>query len=399
MTSFVESCAKTVTGSAAALARRSRGHPKAKHLLRALAEKKKILITSHAHPDPDALASSLALCTLLTQQLAAGTSVTVSFKGGIGGGLNEAFARQTELKAAPWDEAALASYDAIILVDTQPAFSNNPLPENVMPMAVIDHHRGRGKRPKCTFCDIRPDVGAVSSIIFSYFMELEHRITPDLGATLLYAIESDLAGAAGAPGELDNIALSSLTLMADTRKLYKMRYLDLPQNFFISYAQGLANATCYDDALVSHLETIPSPERTAVIADFLLRYDQARWALVTGAIGNTLLISLRTYAAEKMSAAELLRKLVRGIGEGGGHRTKAGGVIRLKEGTTAEIDRYRTMLRQRYLRHLGIKGARAMRLIPRPDGNPPTAAAKPANAAASESTAAVVSRKRNAVAG
>ena len=43
-------------------------------------------------------------------------------------------------------------------------------------------------------------------------MELEVAIKPDLAATLLYAIESDLAGAAGTPGELDNIALSSLTL-------------------------------------------------------------------------------------------------------------------------------------------------------------------------------------------
>lgn len=397
MTSFVESCAKTVTGSAAALARRSQGQPKAKHLLRALANKKKILITTHAHPDPDALAGSLGLCTLLTVQLGPGTTVTVSFKGGIGGGLNEAFAQQTELKAEPWDEAALSSYDAIILVDTQPAFSNSPLPENVMPMVVIDHHRGRGKRPKCAFCDIRPDVGAVSSIIFSYFMELEQRITPDLGATLLYAIESDLAGAAGAPGELDNIALSSLTLMADTRKLYKMRYLDLPQNFFVSYAQGLGNAVYYEDALISHLDSIPSPERTAVIADFLLRFDQARWALVTGAIGNVLLISLRTYAAEKMSAAELMRKLVRGIGEGGGHRTKAGGVIRLKEGTAAEIDRFRTMLRQRYLRHLGIKGARVQRLIPRADGSVPVA--RPANPTQPETASPVTPRRRNAVPG
>ena len=42
--------------------------------------------------------------------------------------------------------------------------------------------------------------GATSSIIFSYFMELEAPIKPDLGATLLFGIESDLAGAAGTTG-------------------------------------------------------------------------------------------------------------------------------------------------------------------------------------------------------
>ena len=44
--------------------------------------------------------------------------------------------------------------------------------------------------------------GATGTIIFSYFMELEQPISPDLAATMLFAIESDLAGAAGQPGEL-----------------------------------------------------------------------------------------------------------------------------------------------------------------------------------------------------
>src|SRR5204863_2997382 len=138
-------------------------------------------------------------------------------------------------------------------------------------VAVIDHHRSRGRRPKCPFCDVRPEVGATSSIIFSYFMELEQPISRDLGATLLFAIETDLAGAAGQPGELDNMALSSLTLLADTRKLYKMRYVDLPQTMYVSMARGLGNAIYYENVMISHLESIDSMEAPAVLADFLLR--------------------------------------------------------------------------------------------------------------------------------
>src|SRR5687768_10430075 len=365
MTAFVEQCTKTAGSKAAAAARRSRGRPRAKQLLRALAGKKKILITTHEHPDPDALASCVAMCELLQQKMP-GADVRVSFKGGIGGGLNEAFANLTDLKPLPWDDAALLTVDAIVLMDTQPGFGNSPLPPTVAPLVVIDHHRaGRASKSKCAFCDVRPDVGAVSSIVFSYFMELEVKISPDLGATLLFAIESDLAGAAGQPGELDNIALSNLTLIADTRKLYRMRYLDLPQNFFISYAQALNNAVFYESALMSNLEMIPSPERPAIAADFLLRFDQAKWALVTGVIGSNLLLSLRTYPGGKFSAAELMARLVRNLGEGGGHRSKAGGSIKLKEGTPAEIERLRSVVRRRYLRSLGIKGARAQRLIPK----------------------------------
>jgi hypothetical protein len=184
---------------------------------------------------------------------------------------------------------------------------------------------------------------------------------------MLYAIETDLAGAAGTPGELDNLALSNLTLIADTRKLYRMRYLDLPKDFFASFAQGMSNAVYYDNALMSHLDATPSPERPAIIADFLLRFDQAKWALVSGVIGSTLILSLRTYPGGKMSAAELMGRLVRGLGEGGGHRSKAGGGIKLKENTPAEVERLRNVILRRYLRNLGIKGARAQRLIPKID--------------------------------
>jgi len=363
MTAFVDSCVGTVTGSAVAVAKRSRGRPHARTLLKLLADKRNVLITTHEHPDPDALASTLALCTLLATKLPH-AKVTASAKGRIGGGVNEIFTQLSDLKLAPWDDATLKTYDAIVLLDTQPSFANSPLPHDVEPTAVIDHHRTQGgRRPKCAFCDIRSDVGATGSIIFSYFMELEQPISRDLGATLLYAIESDLAGAAGQPGELDNIALSSLTLIADTRKLYRMRYVNLPQSAYVSTAVGLQHAMVYDNALLTHLEEIDSPEKPAMMADFLLRFEKAEWALVTAVFNGALVMSLRTNGA-KASAADLIKRIVRNIGEGGGHRTKAGGGIKLAHGTPTEIERLRGVVRRRYLRSLRIAQSHGQRLVP-----------------------------------
>lgn len=362
MTAFVESCVEAVAGKATKVEQRARRHPKARQLLSLLADKKNILVCTHEHPDPDALSSSFALCLLLSKRLPE-AKVNVGIKGNIGGGLNQAFADLINLKPLPWEETVLSAYDAIILVDTQPPFSNSPLPANTAPTAVIDHHRSRGgQKPKCKFCDIRSDVGASASIVFSYYMELEEPISRDVGAMLLFAIESDLAGAAGQPGELDNMALSSLTLVADTRKLYKMRYVDLPQSYYTAYANGLNNAMYYDDALISHIDTIASPEKPAIIADFLLRFDKVKWALVTAVYGSNLVLSLRTNTPSRHSAADLMRRMVRNLGEGGGHPTKAGGNIPLSAGTPGEIDRLRAILRRRYLRALGIKMARGQKL-------------------------------------
>jgi nanoRNase/pAp phosphatase (c-di-AMP/oligoRNAs hydrolase) len=363
MTAFVESCLETVAGSAHAAERKAKGKPRAAKLVKLLHDKKNVLITTHEHPDPDALASALGLSVLLGAVLK-DAKVTVSIKGQISGGVNAVFVREADLKLAPWDENGLKDFDAILLVDVQPTFAFSTLPADVKPTGVIDHHRGKGRaKLNCPFCDVRTDVGATASIIFSYFMELEVPIRPALGATLLYAIESDLAGAAGQPGELDNVALSSLTLVADPRKLYQMRYVDLPQTYFVAYSQAMNNAVYAENALLSHLDSLDSLEQPAVMADFLLRFDQVQWALVTAQVPGKLVLSLRTSA--KASAADVMRRLLRNLGEGGGHRTKAGGFVKLETGSPAEVEKIRKQLWRRYLRAVGVKPARGQKLIPK----------------------------------
>ena len=86
------------------------------------------------------------MMTLLSQKLPDAT-VSMSVKGQMAGGINDAFVRYTDMKLVPWDETTLPAYDAVILVDTQPAFAYSPLPAGVMPLAVVDHHRGRGQQP------------------------------------------------------------------------------------------------------------------------------------------------------------------------------------------------------------------------------------------------------------
>jgi nanoRNase/pAp phosphatase (c-di-AMP/oligoRNAs hydrolase) len=362
MTAFVDTYIQTAAGSADAVQKMARARPRARKLLRALEGKRNILVTTHMHPDPDALASSLAICALLGEKLKNAT-ISLSVKGQIGGGLNSAFTRYTSMELTPWSDGKLSEYDAIVLLDTQPNFAYSPLPAGLVPTAVIDHHPPRGRKPKCLFCDIRTDVGATSSIVFSYFMELETPIPPDLSATLLYAIESDLAGAAGTPTQLDNIALSSLTLTANTRKLYQMRYVDLPQSYYLAYSAGLANAIYFDQVMISHIGEIDSLEKPAVIADFLLRFEKVQWSLVTAVHGERLVMSLRT-SCSKGSAGEAMRRLVRNLGDGGGHRTKAGGYVTLQNGSAAEVERMRKKLKTRLLRLLKTKPDRGERLVP-----------------------------------
>jgi hypothetical protein len=90
---------------------------------------------------------------------------------------------------------------------------------------------------------------------------------------------------------------------------------------------------------------------------------------VTAVHESKLVMSIRTSNTSKLSAADMAKRVLRQIGEGGGHRTKAGGFIRLETGSNAEVDRVREMLRRRYLRALGIKGQRGQRLVPNRTAN------------------------------
>lgn len=351
MTSFVESCIATSADSAHKVARATRGRPTARKLIGLLADKKRVLITTHMHPDPDALATCVAIRTLIHHALPS-VEIVVSIKGQFGGGLNQGFARLSNLQLEPWDDAALASFDAIILCDVQPSFAYSPLPPTTTPLAVIDHHSTRGRKSPVPFCDIRKDVGAAASIAFSYLMELEVPIDSTLAATLLYAIETDLAGAAGQPAELDNIALSSLTLRADPRKLYEMRHAPLPADFFSTMHRGLSEAMIAPPLLATYLGSVNTPEMPAVIADYLLRLQDVDWVLVAAIHSGRLVLSLRTRS--KQSAGEMMKQLLRKIGDGGGHRTKAGGYVALGNASPTEIERIRKTLRRRLIKLLNL---------------------------------------------
>jgi len=351
MTSFVESCIAASADSAHKVARATRGKPTAHKLIKLLSDKKRVLITTHMHPDPDALATCVGVRALIQHALP-NVKIVVSIKGQFGGGLNQGFARLSNLQLEPWDDAGLVNFDAIILCDVQPSFAYSPLPPTVMPLAVIDHHSARGRPPHVPFCDVRTNVGAAASIAFSYLMELEVPIDPTMAATLLYAIESDLAGAAGQPGELDNIALSSLTLRADPRKLNEMRYAPLPAEFFSTMHRGLSEATIASPLLFTFLGPVNTPEMPAVIADYLLRLDNVDWVLVAALHNGRLVLSLRTRS--KQSAGEMMKQLLRKIGDGGGHRTKAGGYVALENASAAEIERIRKTLRRRLIKLLNL---------------------------------------------
>jgi voltage-gated potassium channel Kch len=117
----------------------------------------RVLILMQDDPDPDAIASALALKVLLGRTR---TSAPLCTFGTITRPENLTMCKILEIDVEEIDARALAQFDRIAMVDVQPSFLEEPIGEVDL---VIDHHPV--ERPfKSRMKDVRPSYGATSTI-------------------------------------------------------------------------------------------------------------------------------------------------------------------------------------------------------------------------------------------
>ena len=99
---------------------------------------KRIVIVIHDNPDPDCLASAMALRQLFLARLR--REAVITFSGMIGRSENLALAKVMGIVLTPLDIVDFDPNDVICMLDTQPGTGNNSLPSNIPVHIVIDHH-------------------------------------------------------------------------------------------------------------------------------------------------------------------------------------------------------------------------------------------------------------------
>jgi nanoRNase/pAp phosphatase (c-di-AMP/oligoRNAs hydrolase) len=338
---------------------------RSRKLLDALAGAKRVAVVTHDNPDPDAIGSCMGLRALVSAKL--GVPADIICRQAPRAGENRVAAdvsgfTDTIVTAPDWSR-----YDRIVLIDTQPGSGINPLPPDVQATAAVDHHGIHGSLRGLKYRDIRRSFGATASIVTHYLIEQNIEIDPVLGAALLFGIEVDTRGLNGHQGPEDDKALSRLHLVADKKLLNRMRYARLPQPYFEAFLLGLQGAFIYEDCIIAYLGDLESPEMTAIVADFLLRFEGITRVLCMGSSkGECMILSLRTADVDD-DAGKRMASLVRGYGAGGGHRAKAGGKIPFVKDDADSPREVYELVRRRLLRMLGVKAARGRRLVQKKD--------------------------------
>ena len=340
----------------------SRNRQRIQKLTLLMQGKATMLIVMQDHPDPDAIASAAALRQL--GNTFAGVACTLARGSNAVRAENQALIKYLGLNFRLLANVDISRFDLIAMVDTQPGTGNNPLPADVVPDIVFDHHPIRRTTRRCKFTDVRSKYGATSSILFEYLSQAEIKPETPLATALLYGIRSDTQDLGRETTQADIDAYLALYPLGNKRMLSRIEHATVPLAYFQVLANALANALVIGKGIFSNVGNVDNPDMLGEVADLLLRGEDCAWSLCCGIHQEQILLSLRTVDLTA-KAGVVMHRLVGRSGTGGGHSTLAGGQIPLKKGTEAEGNHIMRMIQKRFIAFLKAKDAEPERLVQR----------------------------------
>jgi nanoRNase/pAp phosphatase (c-di-AMP/oligoRNAs hydrolase) len=290
-----------------------------------LGSRERVGILLQPDPDPDGIASGLALRALLGRKKS--TAPLVSF-GAVERPENRALVRALGVEVRTLTPDELDEFDGLALVDVQPNVFGEDPPARVRSVdVVIDHHPERTGYD-AVMRDIRTNYGATSTILTEYMRAAGAELNPKLATGLLYGIKSDtqVLGRETSPHDVN--AFAYLHALHSPALLRRVERPALPVDGLRALGRALSRARVEDGVHIVVLGRV----REDVIpqaADFALQAEGAEWAVAAGQVGGNLVFSVRNVGYVR-AAGEVVRAVVEGIGVGGGHRSMAKGIVPIK---------------------------------------------------------------------
>lgn len=325
-------------------------------LLRFLEKKKEsispLLIVTHDYPDPDAIATAMALQYLA--ETLHGIRSRIVYNGIIGRVENRAMVELLKIPLHKFRPSDIRSYEHAALIDTQPEFENNPYPRNRKVTLVIDQHP-YVKRPLAELAIIDAECGATSVILTQALLLSGLEIPKRIATALAYGILSDTLNLYRAHrADIIQTYLDILPL-CDMRALIRIQNPPKSKKFFSTLNRGLQGARAFRGVIVSHLGSVEHPDLVSEIADFLLTYKGMERSLCTGRYKDKLHVSLRSNRPTD-ETPEILRDIFDDRKEAGGHDMVAGGSfhVRGKEKDDSRWKEAEVVLVSRLLKRLRL---------------------------------------------
>jgi len=286
---------------------------------RYLSDAERVLILLHNDPDPDALASGLAVRNVLhrTRQ----TAIIGAIQG-VTRPENLRMVNLLDIHVEPVTPDSVKEYDRIVMVDVQPHYFGGAIDRADL---VIDHHP---EQPGYTsvFRDIRPDYGSTSTILTEHLRAVDVNISERTATAMLYAIKSDTLFFNRQTNRVDIEAFSYLYPLADPAMIRKMEGAEITSERLDYVARAHATGTLAGQVFCASLGVSPREDFIPYVADFFLQLEDVKWTVIAGVVNDTMVISVRNLGYGK-NAGEFVRRHFADIGSAGGHRAMAKAVV------------------------------------------------------------------------
>ena len=281
-----------------------------------------VLIVINA--DPDAIASAMALKRLLSYRV---QSVTIGYPNEIRRLNNITMVERLKIPIERLHTLPVKEYTKKVLVDSQP--NHLATFEKMRFNAVIDHH------PVTTgwdadFIDIRPEYGAVSSMMLEYLRAANIKPSVALATALFYGVKVDTQNFQKQNMQVaDGNCFRYLFNIANLNLVRKFELTELRRSELRYFRIALNEVKTSKQRAYVHLGRVSTPDILVIIADFFNRVEGFDWVIVSGIHGEKMVVIFRCDGYRK-NAGKLAKSSFGAYGPAGGHKEAARAEVPLK---------------------------------------------------------------------
>jgi len=292
-----------------------------------LATGEELTVVCHNNPDPDCLASSLALGAIAEH---AGIDERhILYSGTISHQQNRAFINLLDMKLRPFAAEAVQDRpdgSLMAFVDHAVPGENNEVPPDVAVDIVIDHHDTDPVAAR--FLDHRPAVGATATILVEHLRGLEVPVSQSLTTALLFAVRRETLGFLRGTTAAEYDAAGWLHGRADRSLLRTLSNPSVSGSTVDTIAEAIRNRIVRQSVLISGVGRTTERDALPQAADYLATLEGVDTTVVFGLVDDSVHLSARS-TDPRVHVGRVLEEAFADVGSAGGHREMAGGEVPL----------------------------------------------------------------------
>lgn len=291
----------------------------------------RLAIFTHDNPDPDSIASAVALQAIAE---AHGLEADILYHGDIGHQENRAFVNLLGIELVNGEDAMMLSeYGAVALVDHMKS-GNFELGTDID--IFIDHYEPE-EDIEARFVDVRPNVSSTSTILTKYVQEFDLSLSEEVATALLYGIRAETLDFKRETTPADLTAAAYLYPFANHDTLEQVESPSMSPETLDVLAEAIQNREVQGSHLISNAGFITDREALAQAAQHLLNLEGITTTAVFGIVDDRIHLSARSKDI-RMNIGKVLQDAFGDMGEAAGHSTQGSAEIPLGIFTGIETD-------------------------------------------------------------